>query len=158
MGAISRRNSTPPPSAARVEIDHPKEIEPAEGPVLVRLRPFFGPGRERPWYIYRGDCRGVASDGRRNERVRVEVPSLGIVLSIPWNCIGATPSTSQHRLPAGWLTQYLNTNPDDLEAAGSKLFASQSRTSDGWKIGTDQQYAPQELQPCPPSREINLAG
>ena len=115
---VRRRNPTPPPSAALVEIDHPKEIEPAEGPVLVRLRPFFGPGRERPWYIYRGDCRGVAPDGRRNERVRVEVPSLGIVLSIPWSCIGATPSTSQHRLPAGWLTQYLNTNPDDLEAAG----------------------------------------
>ena len=47
---VRRRNPTPPPSAALVEIDHPKEIEPAEGPVLVRLRPFFGPGRERPWY------------------------------------------------------------------------------------------------------------
>ena len=89
----------------------------------VRLRPFFGPGQERPWYIYRGDCRGVASDGRRNERVRVEVPSLGIALSTPWSCIGATPSTSQHRLPSGWLAQYLSTNPDDLEAAGIAIQA-----------------------------------
>ena len=118
-----RRTATPPPSAARVEIDHPKEVEQTEGPVLVRLRPFFSPGQERPWYIYRGDCRGVASDGRRNERVKVEVPSLGIVLSIPWSCIGATPTTSQHRLPSGWLAQYLSTNPDDLEAAGIAIQA-----------------------------------
>ena len=113
-----KRTSTPPPAAARVEIDHPNEAESTEGPVLVRIRPFFGPGQNRPWYIYQGRCRGVASDGRRNERVRVEVPSLGLVLSIPWACVGATPSTSQHRLPAGWLAQYLNTNPDDLEAGG----------------------------------------
>ena len=118
-----RRTATLPPSAARVEIDHPKEVEQAEGPVLVRLRPFFGPGQERPWYIYRGECRGVASDGRRNERVRIEVPSLGIVLSISWSCIGATPTTSQHRLPSGWLAQYLSTNPDDLEAAGIAIQA-----------------------------------
>ena len=59
-------------------------------PVLVRLRPFFGTGVFRHCYIYKG---------------------------IPWTCIGATPNTSQHRLPAGWLAQCLNTNPDDLEAA-----------------------------------------
>ena len=113
-----RRTSTPPPTAAKVEIDRPGEVDASDGPVLVRLRPFFGPDSQRPWYIYQGKCCGVAADGRRNERVRIEIPSLGIVLSIPWACIGATPSTSQHRLPAGWLAQYLNTNPDDLEAAG----------------------------------------
>ena len=60
---------------------------------------------------------------RRNERVRIEVPSLGTVLSIPWSCIGATPTTSQHRLPSQWLAQYLSTNPDDLEAAGIAIQA-----------------------------------
>ena len=51
------------------------------------------------------------------------MPSLGIMLSIPWSCVGATPNTSQHRLPSGWLAQYLNTNPDDLEAAGIAIQA-----------------------------------
>ena len=94
-----------------------------EGIVLVRLRPFFGIGGPRPWYIYKGICQGPASDGRRNERVRVEVPSLSLVLSIPWASVGATPQVSQHRLPSGWLKQCLNTNPDDLEAAGISVQA-----------------------------------
>ena len=37
------------------------------------------------------------------------------------------------------------------QGSQSRLFTSQSRTSDAWKIGTDQQYVLQEPQPCRPS-------
>ena len=124
-----------------MEPDFPGEVSSVEGLVLVRIRPFFGTGVARPWYIYKGFCRGPASDGRRNERVRVEVPSLFLVLSIPWASVGATPQVSQHRLPSGSLKQYLNTNPDDLEASGCRFkpCASPILTVSGWTIGMELQ-------------------
>ena len=134
---VRRRATTPPPSGAKVEPDIPGEVSSMEGMVLVRIRPFFGRGVVRPWYIYKRFCRRPASDGRRNERVRIEVPSLSLVLSIPWASVGATPQVSQHRLPSGWLKQYLNTSPDDLQAAGVSVQAvhipdSHSKWLDDW--------------------------
>ena len=114
-----RRNTTPPPRAACVEPDGLVEGDnfPTGSLLLVRLRPFFGKKADRCWYIYEGRARGVAPDGRRNERVRIYLPSLGL------EAIGPTPVVQHHRLPAAWLTQYLYTCPLDLEERGVAIQA-----------------------------------
>ena len=98
---VRRRSSTPPPSGARAEPDVPGEAQSMEGIVLVRIRPFFGAGIPRPWYIYKGVCHGPAPDGRRNERVRVEVPSLSLALSIPGRVWGLPPRSPNTVYPVG---------------------------------------------------------
>ena len=90
-------------------------------PLLVRLRPFFGPGVGRKWYLFLGHIQGVAPDGRRNERVRIFVPSLVLDLSVPWNGISPKPPTQNHRLPASWLTQYLYSPPLDFQGRGCQF-------------------------------------
>ena len=71
---------TPPPRSACVELDQPREGEgfPADSLLLVRIWPFFGRIRDRKWYLYLGHAQGIAPDSRRNERVKINVPSLGL--------------------------------------------------------------------------------
>ena len=44
-------------------------------------------------------------------------------MSVPWVCVGPTPSTRHHRLPASWLAQYLYSTPQDLEERGVTIQA-----------------------------------
>ena len=115
---------TPPPRAC-MEPDRPREGEgfPAGSLVMVRVRPFFGRSKDRHWYTFLGHSVGVASDSRRNERVRINIPSLGVDVSIPWTCVGLTPAVQRHKLPATWLTQYLYTSPLDLDERGVSIQA-----------------------------------
>ena len=114
--APRRRPSTPPPRSACLEPDTLREGEGFATGTLTR--PFFGKIKDRMWYIYLGRSQGISPDSRRNERVKIHLPSLGLDVSVPWVCVGPAPSTRQHRLPAAWLAQYLYTTPHDLEERG----------------------------------------
>ena len=82
-------------------------------------------------------------------RVRI-VPYL--VLSVRAS-VGATSQVSQHRLPSGWLQQYLNTNPDDLEAAGVSVQAAHVPDSHGKWLDTP--FEPASVEPrFPPSSPL----
>ena len=88
--------------------------------VLVRVHPFFGSrGEGRLWYLFVGNLVGIASDSRRNERSKVEIPSLGIHVSVPWASTVPPPTLGAGgRLPRDWTLQFLHERPLHLEEQG----------------------------------------
>ena len=118
-----RRSATPPPPPAEAEESTEQERQ-AHGLVpqlvLVRLHPFFGSrGDSRQWYLFAGNIVGVAPDSRRQERSKVEIPSLGIHVSVPWASTVPPPALGAGgRLPRDWILQFLHERPSHLEEQG----------------------------------------
>ena len=120
------RNLKPPP--AYLEPLTPLEQRvavPAGEPVLLRLRPSFGPGSAPHWYLFAGTILGVSPDSR-NERLLVEAPSLQLQFSVPASSVEEAPRLNGEagKLPRRWVEEHLHLLPMGGDVSGLGVYAS----------------------------------
>ena len=67
----------------------------------------------------------MAPDSRRNERLLISVPTLGLSFRIPAASVTPAPALEKsRRLPKQWLDEHLHLEPAGGDLAGLSVFAS----------------------------------
>ena len=87
----------------------------------------MGPGIPKAWFSFLGNYLGLASKGHENCcRLRVEIPTLRWVLSVPIGNVRELPKqlqqTQDEELALKAFLEYLNNTPERCDENGFSVF------------------------------------
>ena len=91
-------------------------------PCIVQIIPRMGPGIPKAWFSFLGNFQGHENGGR----LRVEIPTLRWVLSIPLGNVRELPKqlqqTQDEELALKAFLEYLNNTPERCDENGFSVF------------------------------------
>ncbi|CAE8678476.1 unnamed protein product, partial [Polarella glacialis] len=91
------------------------------GSCLVRIR-LSPSGEAKGWYCFLGNILGNASDASNRTRARVEIPAIGVYLSVLWERIEQEPQLGRSgKLTALWICDHLERGPVECEEVGATV-------------------------------------